>query len=271
MLPVGVLGVVAATFLLHVFSAGTASAQTTSLDLRSQPGDYIGGGIDQTFGPADGIFTALRNFNNGVSVNFNGGPHWWFLNFAGPENTPLVPGVYENATRWPFHSPTGPGLDISGEGRGCNTLTGRFEVLEAVYGTTGEVERFAATFEQHCEGGVPALLGSVLYNSTVPPPPPPPTICVSKVATIPALLTEVGMLQTGGRTLNVLQYFLLAAQWGLDNNRPRFARSSLAEFISRAVHASNLGSASPNVIPVTAADSLACGASNVLTNILIQK
>jgi hypothetical protein len=162
-------------------------------------------------------------------------------------------------------------LDISGESRGCNTLTGRFEVLEAVYGASGEVERFAATFEQHCEGGGPALLGSVLFNSTLPPPPPPPTLCVSKVATIPALFLEVGMLQTSGKTLDALQHFLLAAQWGLDNNHSRFARSSLAQFISRAVHASSLGSANPNAIPVIAADSLACGASNVLTNITIPR
>lgn len=146
-------------------------------------------------------------------------------------------------------------------------LTGRFEVLEAVYGATGEVERFAATFEQHCEGGVPALLGSILFNSTLPPPPPPPTVCVSKTATVPALLLEIGRLQTSGKTLNALQYFLLAAQWGIDTNHPRFARSSLADFISRAVQASNLGPANPNAIPVIAADNLTCGASNVLTNI----
>ena len=52
--------VVGATCLLHLISPGTAFGQTTSLDLKSQPGDYIGGGIDQTFTPTDGIFTAFR-------------------------------------------------------------------------------------------------------------------------------------------------------------------------------------------------------------------
>jgi hypothetical protein len=263
--------VVGLTLLLHLVSPGTAASQTTSLVFKSQAGDYIGGGVDQTFTPADGIFTALRNFGNGVAINFNGGPHWWSLHFAAPLDAPLVPGLYENATRWPFQSPTGPGMDISGEGRGCNTLTGRFEVLEAVYSATGEVERFAATFEQHCEGGVPALLGSVLFNSTLPPPPPPPTVCQAKVATIPALMREVGMLPTSERTLNALHYFLFAAQWGLDNNHARFARSSLAQFIERAVHASNLRPENPNAITVNAADSLACGASNVLTNITVPR
>jgi hypothetical protein len=49
-------------------------------------------------------------------------------------------------------------------------LTGSFEVLEAVYTPSGEVDRFAADFEQHCEGGEPALHGAVRFNSTVPLP-----------------------------------------------------------------------------------------------------
>ena len=260
--------VVGVMFLLHV-SSGLAAAQTTVLDLKSQPGDYIGGGLDQTFTPADGNFTASRNFDNGVTITFNGGPHFWRVSLAAPQDAELVPGVYENATRWPFQSPTGPGMDISGEGRGCNALTGRFEVLEAVYTPSGDVERFAATFEQHCEGAAPALLGSVLFNSTLPPPPPPPTVCMSRVATIPALIAEVGRLTTSDSTRNALGFFLLAAQWSIDNHRPDWARSFLAQFNWWAVQASNVDSANPNAIAVTAANSLVCGASNVLTNIAL--
>jgi len=42
---------------------GTASAQTTRLFLNSQPGDYIGGGIQQTMTTATGGFTATQNFD----------------------------------------------------------------------------------------------------------------------------------------------------------------------------------------------------------------
>ena len=262
------LAVVGVMFVFLVFSSGTAAGQTTVLELKSQPGDSIGGGIDQTFTPADGNFTASRNFNNGVTINFNGGPHFWFLNFAAPQNADLVPGVYENATRWPFHSPTGPGMDVSGEGRGCNTLIGRFEVLEVVYGPSGEVDRFAATFEQHCEGAAPALLGSVLFNSTLPPPPPPPTVCLSRVATVAALLEEVGTLPVSQST-NALRSFLLLTQWSIDNQYPRYARVFLAQFIDWAVQASNIRPPNPNAIPASAANSLVCGAGNVLTNIAL--
>lgn len=74
--------------------------------------------------------------------------------------------AYENATRYPFQSPTLPGLDVSGDGRGCNTLTGRFDILEISY-ASGQISSFAADFEQHCEGGTPALFGSVRYNASV--------------------------------------------------------------------------------------------------------
>ncbi len=69
------------------------------------------------------------------------------------------------AERWPFQSPARPGLDVSGEGRGCNTLSGRFVVRDVAYGPGGDVQRFAADFEQHCEEGPRALTGSMLYRS----------------------------------------------------------------------------------------------------------
>ena len=266
-MPVRLHTAVGMLVLLHLSLPAIGTGQTTALELKSQPGDYIGGGIDQTFDTSDGTFTAFLNFDNGVAISFNGGPHWWHLNFAAPNDAALVPGVYQNATRWPFHSPTGAGLDVSGEGRGCNMLTGRFEVLEAVYTATGEIERFAATFEQHCEDAVPALVGSILYNSTLPPPPPPPTICISEVATLAALGDEIEALQTSPLTRNVLRRTLLSAKTAVDSNHPRIARHLLAQFIARAVHASSLRGSNQHAISATAADSLVCGASNVMTNI----
>ena len=40
-------------------------------------------------------------------------------------------------------------------------------VLEAAYDSSGNVLKFAADLEQHCEGGNPALFGSIRYNSAV--------------------------------------------------------------------------------------------------------
>jgi hypothetical protein len=85
----------------------------------------------------------------------------WSINLEAPSGARLLPGIYANATRHPFQSPGVPGLSVSGNGAGCNTLTGSFVVVEAVYGPRDEVLRFRATFEQHCEGAVPALRGEI--------------------------------------------------------------------------------------------------------------
>ena len=67
--------------------------------------------------------------------------------------------------RFPFQDPGHPGLDVSGDGRGSNTLTGWFRVDEVAYGPNGEVLVFAATFEQHSEGKPRRLRGQVYYNA----------------------------------------------------------------------------------------------------------
>lgn len=156
-----------------VVMPATVSAQTTRLFLDSQPGDFIGGGIEQTFTEADGVFFASRNFDNGVSVRFNtpNFSHWWQVDFAAANEAPLTVGVYEGAIRFPFQGSGQPGLSVSGDGRGCNTLTGRFEVHEVAYAPSGEVVSFAADFEQHCEGNPAALFGTVLVNADAPAPP----------------------------------------------------------------------------------------------------
>ena len=62
-------------------------------------------------------------------------------------------------------------MDISGNGRGSNTLTGWFSVTEVAYGPTGEVLVFAATFEQHSEGHDPRAARR--RSGTTPARPPP--------------------------------------------------------------------------------------------------
>ena len=56
----------------------------TSLNMVSQPGDYIGQGLTYSFTPQNGTFFANRNFDNGVSVFYSGGGQSWNLDFAAP-------------------------------------------------------------------------------------------------------------------------------------------------------------------------------------------
>jgi hypothetical protein len=152
---------------LALLSPAARGETATFLFLRGEPGDYISGGSALFVGSADGAFTAGLNYAIGVSVSFQAPfpGSFWYLDFAAPGGAPLVPGAYEGATRFPFQSLGVPGLSVGGDGRGCNTLTGRFIVHEMVYGTGDEIMSFAADFEQHCEGGAPALFGSIRFHA----------------------------------------------------------------------------------------------------------
>src|SRR5262249_23078831 len=156
--------------IVVALSGATESVRAASvLFLDSQAGDFIGQGIPQRFTEVDGTFHASRNSSNGVSIGFSGGPlGTWNADFVAPLGVELTEGTYEGAARFPFQAATQPGLSIDGDGGGCNQLTGRFVVLEAVYGPAGDVQTFSADFEQHCEGGSPALLGSIPFQTGDP-------------------------------------------------------------------------------------------------------
>lgn len=135
----------------------------TNITLDSESGDFIGQGEYREFYLITGTIDAVRNWNNGVTIRYRGAESWDF-NFSAPGNVELTEGEYLGATRWPFQEADEPGLDASGAGRGCNTLSGNFQVISAQYDSEGEVERFEANFEQHCEGMEPALFGIINYN-----------------------------------------------------------------------------------------------------------
>lgn len=164
-------------FLLVVSVFATAaSAQVTSLSMTGDPGDFILGGQTKFLTPADGTFFVNGTSSSGVvSMTLFGPTEFWSVDFAAPSGQSLAVGTYTGAARYPFQSPSQPGLSISGDGRGCNTLTGSFTVLEVSYGADSNIASFDATFEQHCEGVTAALRGEFRFNAhpdlflTVPP------------------------------------------------------------------------------------------------------
>ena len=121
-------------FALALATAPLAHAQTTALYFDSQAGDYIGAGPPpRTYTPPDATF-AVSRYRNGVSLRVDGPTlaYWWTLTFVAVDDAPLAVGSYVSARRAPFASPYN-GLDVSGSGRGCNDLTGRFVVREIEY------------------------------------------------------------------------------------------------------------------------------------------
>ena len=134
------------------------------------------------------------SFNNDAAVDFQDSEDW-DLDLSAATGSVFGVGDYENAERDAFKSAGHPGLELYGDGRGSNTLTGDFQVLEVQFDNNGNLLKFAANFDQHSEGGVPALHGQVRYNSTVPLP-----TTVSVAAATPYVVADAGT--TGAFTIS---------------------------------------------------------------------
>src|SRR5262249_1523631 len=132
-----------------------AAQDVTALVIDSQPGDFIGQGEKVTYTPAAGVTFDFRWQTSAAGPSFvsrfiqNSSLISWSIDRDADGRGLPVPGVYEMARRWPFT--TLNAMDVSGHGRGCNAITGRFVVYEADYAPDGSVRHFAADFEQHCE------------------------------------------------------------------------------------------------------------------------
>lgn len=164
--------------VLFAFDAiGVAQSQpVTELSMTSDTGDFIGQGRNYYYAPGVGTYIPRATDQTGdgivdfVEFRFNNSVDNWTLSFSSRRTgRSLAPGYYDNAMRYPFEAGTSAGLSMSGNGRGCNQLSGNFTVHDAEYNYTSnpiQIVRFAATFEQHCEGGSTAFYGTIYYNYT---------------------------------------------------------------------------------------------------------
>lgn len=141
-----------------------------SLTMTSDSGDYIGQGHPWSHGPpGDTLHAGGTRQHVGFSITTtdpdNGGRYgWWTTDFAAPPGQDLVAGTTYQATRYPFNDGNA-GFDHSGMGRGCNTLTATYTIQELAFDPDGTLRTFRATFEQHCEGGSPALRGTWVFHA----------------------------------------------------------------------------------------------------------
>jgi hypothetical protein len=131
----------------------------------SEPGDFVGGGGFGRFTQGSATFNAYCDRNTlNVQVRVPG-PRFWSARFSGPAGVPLRPGTYEGATRASFNTAT-PGLDVSGESRGCSSVGGRF-VIHDIDLQNNRVHRFHASFVQRC-GTNPGLLTGEIRVANMP-------------------------------------------------------------------------------------------------------
>jgi hypothetical protein len=154
--------VVLGVALSVVLAAPAAAHGSSSAVLYSDQGDYIGLGQQRLFHDGNATFHTGGDASD-LTIVLAGGldDEVFTVNVAAPPGEELQEGIYADAQRAPFRSAGHPGLDIYGEGRGCNTVDGSFEVKDIEVGPAGEVTRLWLRFEQHCEGDQAALFGEV--------------------------------------------------------------------------------------------------------------
>jgi hypothetical protein len=187
-LAVAAAGAVVATVFLVCFS-GKAIAQFARLTLQSEPGDYIGqGGIfDITYTPQNSYYFSpqIRRTLGGSPAELlfvlgsvtSGVDNTFALLFFGTDQLgiPIQPGFYSNAERADFASPGHPGLDVSFQNRGLNTLTGQFTIDSVTFAPDASapsgvrIETFGARFEQRAQANAPKLSGTFTYNASSTP------------------------------------------------------------------------------------------------------
>ena len=179
--------------------------------LQSDAGDYIGGGRTYEYTYANAII-GLAVGGGGISIEIEGDQQW-SGEFQGPSASGLLQrGTYTGLTRYPFHDPSKGGLSWSGEGRGCNTLTGSMTVDSVTY-VAGNMTTLDLRFEQHCEGHAAALRGTIHWRAddeTRPPGPvtpvpaglwQPPSGSTPSTGTYAYLRSDAGDFIGAGQTL----------------------------------------------------------------------
>jgi len=193
------------------------AAGIAQLTLHSEQGDSIG--LGQNFhivyneGTSAFFFADVRRTIGGppgqpAEIDFalgtvTGGADNTFASlFFGTDQLgiPLAPGFYPNAQRADFAAPGFAGLDVSFQNRGCNTITGSFVVTQAVFGVDSggnpTIQRFAASFVQHCESALPALHGTFYFDASGVPPP-------SSVVSAPQPIPAISSAGLGGTAISI--------------------------------------------------------------------
>ena len=149
----------------NVTLQGYRRGGVTQLDMTSDSGDYIGQGQTWSYSPAAGDSIAAGGGRSGVSFGIDGHQgDWWYGDFVPGSGDILTVGATYSGTRYPFNGP-GPGLDVGGNGRGCNALDGSFTVNAATFEDSGDLTSMDLSFVQHCEGAPPALHGRFRWRA----------------------------------------------------------------------------------------------------------
>lgn len=263
---IGKLGIVTAVVvaIAVAYTASPAGAEvipaaTGTLTMTSDPGDYVGQGLSYAYSVPATSFS-VQNGGNLVRVDLAGpaGPaDFWNLAFQAPAGQQLTSGTTYQAQRWPFQPATSAGLEVFGQGRGCNTLTGSFTIVSIAYGPFGYLESFDATFEQHCEGATAALRGEVAFAT----PAPPPALSLGVSANGTGTVTRSGAVTLQG--IVTCTQPVTVTITGAATQTPRSKKTASAQFTTSSNCTPAAGGTWQVTLKSSTANAFAAGAVNI--------
>lgn len=152
--------------VLALFPPG-AAAQTV-FAYSSAPGDYIGQGQTRSFTPANADFCAGTTEYDPQQVSFsvNSPTESWNISLAVPRGQVIAPGRHLDAERTSFRTGRSAGIDVSGDGRGCNQTWGSVNIRQALWASDGRLIGLEADFIQRCESSTaPPLAGVIRWKA----------------------------------------------------------------------------------------------------------
>jgi hypothetical protein len=173
-----------ALLLASIALAAPSQASVAHFTMTGTPGDFISGGknVDNIYSSNDPLL--IWHFANFSNIGTTGAPATNYLSFIyllSPSlvqddkfaeldfstrglGVPMAAGMtYTNAERAAFATSGHPGLDVSYDHRGCNTLTGKFTVNQLSF-NAGALDTFSASFSQSCDRGA-LMNGTFYYNA----------------------------------------------------------------------------------------------------------
>ena len=160
---------------LRAVLEGLAIAGHSRLVMESEDDDYVGQGRTYQFDSAEGdtFYSWRTRYGVETWVDTSEGSVW-LLDFI--RTGDLQKGAtYDDARRTGF-DPAYPQMDVSGEQRGCNELTGEYTVNDLGLRPRGLRHYYSITFEQYCDGNDSPLRGTIDFRmptgETDPPSPP---------------------------------------------------------------------------------------------------
>jgi hypothetical protein len=158
-----VVSSLAVTASVGATPASATGALVSDATISSQPGDVIGAGEDRIWRDGAGTVKLSGSAEDGVVVDLAGGTSGdtFTFTFAAPRGEAIQSTArYSDVQRADDRTGSHAGMDVTAEGRHCNSVSGWFRVQGLFQG----LNLTQITFELHCDGSPAALSGLVRYR-----------------------------------------------------------------------------------------------------------